>query len=73
MLYYLFLFSLRHYISAGALVYWLQMALGSAAMTDYPTPSVFLAPLPAYPVRKVLMVLNYCFLKVLLPIFNFNT
>ncbi|KAJ1394545.1 Peptidase S28 [Sesbania bispinosa] len=32
---------------------WLQTALIYTAMTDYPTPSNFLNPLPAYPVRKM--------------------
>ncbi|XP_061355173.1 uncharacterized protein LOC133299703 [Gastrolobium bilobum] len=40
-------------IGAGDLEDWLQTALVYTAMTDYPTPSNFLNPLPAYPVRKM--------------------
>ncbi|KAL3755594.1 hypothetical protein ACJRO7_002618 [Eucalyptus globulus] len=32
---------------------WLETALVYAAMTDYPTPSNFLTPLPAYPVKQM--------------------
>jgi len=32
---------------------WLGQAWIYTAMTDYPTPTNFLSPLPAYPVRKV--------------------
>ena len=31
----------------------LESAVVYAAMTDYPTPSGFLTPLPAYPVREM--------------------
>ncbi|XP_039683651.1 lysosomal Pro-X carboxypeptidase [Medicago truncatula] len=40
-------------ISAGDLKNWLQTALMYTAMTDYPTPSNFVTPLPAYPVKKM--------------------
>ncbi|KAI4300525.1 hypothetical protein L6164_033894 [Bauhinia variegata] len=43
----------KNYISTGALEGWLSTALLYTAMTDYPTPSNFLNPLPAYPVRKM--------------------
>lgn len=33
--------------------YWLQTAFVYTAMTDYPTPSNFLNPLPAYPIRQM--------------------
>ncbi|KAL1352144.1 uncharacterized protein [Arachis hypogaea] len=32
---------------------WLQSAWTYTAMTDYPTPSNFMNPLPAYPIRKM--------------------
>ncbi|KAK7337275.1 hypothetical protein VNO77_17840 [Canavalia gladiata] len=38
---------------AGTLQNWLATAWIYTAMTDYPTPSNFLNPLPAYPVRKM--------------------
>ncbi|CAL0326723.1 unnamed protein product [Lupinus luteus] len=37
----------------GSLEGWLQTAWIYAAMTDYPTPSNFLNPMPAYPVREM--------------------
>ncbi|XP_004494225.1 uncharacterized protein [Cicer arietinum] len=40
-------------IGAGALEGWLQTAWIYTAMTDYPTPSNFLSPMPAYPVKKM--------------------
>ncbi|KAF7818820.1 lysosomal Pro-X carboxypeptidase [Senna tora] len=43
----------ENYISSGALTNWLRTSLVYTAMTDYPTPSNFLNPLPAYPVRKM--------------------
>ncbi|KAK6944081.1 Peptidase S28 [Dillenia turbinata] len=42
-----------NYISASYLQGWLQTALIYTAMTDYPTPSNFLQPLPAYPVKEM--------------------
>ncbi|OAY42948.1 lysosomal Pro-X carboxypeptidase [Manihot esculenta] len=43
----------KNYISGGALVGWLSTAWVYTAMTDYPTPSNFLNPMPAYPVKQM--------------------
>ncbi|KAI3994452.1 hypothetical protein MKX01_012709 [Papaver californicum] len=37
---------------------WLQTAFVYTAMTDYPTPSNFLNPLPAYPIRQMCKVID---------------
>lgn len=47
-----FCFYYRNYIDADALESWLSTAYVYTAMTDYPTPSNFLSPLPAYPVKQ---------------------
>ncbi|KAK4281699.1 hypothetical protein QN277_013160 [Acacia crassicarpa] len=39
--------------SSDALTGWLRGAWIFTAMTDYPTPSNFISPLPAYPVKKM--------------------
>ncbi|KAJ9554997.1 hypothetical protein OSB04_009611 [Centaurea solstitialis] len=43
----------KNYISGGYLEGWLSTAFVYASMTDYPTPSNFLAPLPAYPIKQM--------------------
>ncbi|KAK6944082.1 Peptidase S28 [Dillenia turbinata] len=43
----------KNYISASSLENWLQTAFFFTAMTDYPTPSNFVQPLPAYPVKEM--------------------
>ncbi|KAJ9184531.1 hypothetical protein P3X46_004245 [Hevea brasiliensis] len=43
----------KNYISGGALEGWLSTAWVYTAMTDYPTPSNFLNPMPAYPVKQM--------------------
>ncbi|KAM7531542.1 hypothetical protein LguiB_034952 [Lonicera macranthoides] len=40
-------------IDANSLEGWLGQAFIYTAMTDYPTPSNFLSPLPAYPVKQM--------------------
>nr|XP_023878125.1 lysosomal Pro-X carboxypeptidase-like isoform X1 [Quercus suber]POE78791.1 lysosomal pro-x carboxypeptidase [Quercus suber] len=43
----------KNYISASSLESWLSTAYYYTAMTDYPTPSNFIRPLPAYPVKQM--------------------
>lgn len=43
----------KNYISGDALENWLETAYIYSAMTDYPTPSNFLNPLPAYPIKQM--------------------
>ncbi|KAL7247727.1 hypothetical protein ACSBR2_002607 [Camellia fascicularis] len=43
----------ENYISASYLEGWLQTAYIYTAMTDYPTPSNFLNPMPAYPIKQM--------------------
>ncbi|GER41869.1 serine carboxypeptidase S28 family protein [Striga asiatica] len=43
----------KNHISVGSLENWLYTAYYSTAMTDYPTSSNFLKPLPAYPVKQM--------------------
>ncbi|KAH7554125.1 hypothetical protein JRO89_XS12G0116700 [Xanthoceras sorbifolium] len=43
----------KNYISVSSLESWLHTAYVYTAMTDYPTPSNFLNPLPAYPVKQM--------------------
>lgn len=43
----------KNYISGGAIENWLSTAYVYTAMTDYPTPSNFLSPMPAYPVKQM--------------------
>ncbi|KAK1263822.1 putative serine protease EDA2 [Acorus gramineus] len=40
-------------IDANAIKIWLETAFVYTAMTDYPTPSNFLNPMPAYPVKQM--------------------
>ncbi|XP_020535644.1 lysosomal Pro-X carboxypeptidase isoform X2 [Jatropha curcas] len=43
----------KNYISAGSLESWLYTAWTYTAMTDYPTSSNFLNPLPPHPVKQM--------------------
>ncbi|KAJ0616548.1 putative lysosomal Pro-Xaa carboxypeptidase [Helianthus annuus] len=43
----------KNYISGDYLEGWLSTAFIYTAMTDYPTPSNFLAPMPAYPIKQM--------------------
>lgn len=47
----------RNDIDANSLEGWLETAFTYTAMTDYPTPSNFLSPMPAYPIKQVLLSL----------------
>ncbi|XP_071726450.1 uncharacterized protein [Rutidosis leptorrhynchoides] len=43
----------KNYISGDSIEGWLATAYVYTAMTDYPTPSNFLSPMPAYPIRQM--------------------
>ncbi|PPE02508.1 hypothetical protein GOBAR_DD00492 [Gossypium barbadense] len=43
----------KNFIDVDVLESWLETAFAYTAMTDYPTPSNFLNPMPAYPVKQM--------------------
>ncbi|KAL4182975.1 hypothetical protein AMTRI_Chr11g95860 [Amborella trichopoda] len=47
-----------NYISEVSLKSWLRTAFVYTAMTDYPVPSNFLAPLPAFPIKHMCKVVD---------------